>query len=325
MTLQENIEQRISTPLFESLDQTRRRDPMACTDIKSDPRFEKISNMHPCFGAKANTTRGRVHLPVSPACNIQCRFCKRCFNKSEQRPGVSSRLLTPEQAADLFDKALAICPEITVAGIAGPGDTLATPHALETFRLIHKRHPGIINCLSTNGLLLDRFAHELIDAGVRTITVTVNAVDAGVLSRICSQIVLDGKLYIELKAAELLIEAQKRGIRKAAELGAVVKINVVLIPGVNDFHISEIARTTSELGAALINIIPLIPQHEFAGHEAPTCTQLNAAREAAEEFLPVFRHCRHCRADACGIPGRSDLSSLLYEGSRPIEETFSHG
>ena len=109
-----------------------------------------------------------------------------------------------------------------------------------------------------------------------------------------------------------------------AGLGAVVKINIVLIPGINDSHISEIAETVSELGAAIINIIPLIPQHEMADFPSPTCAELNEARTAAEEFLPVFRHCRHCRADACGIPGQGDLSDLLYE-YRDIEQTFSHG
>jgi len=126
-------------------------------------------------------------------------------------------------------------------------------------------------------------------------------------------------------AARILIGAQKRGIRRMAELGAIVKINTVLIPDLNDSHIPEIARTAAELGAAIINIIPLIPQHEMADMEAPDCTRLNEAREAAEEFLPVFRHCQHCRADACGIPGRSDLSHLLYERHQSIPETFSHG
>ena len=81
--------------------------------------------------------RGRVHLPVSPVCNIQCRFCQRAFNKTEDRPGVSAGSLKPEEAAGLVKRALEICPEITVAGIAGPGDTLATYHALEPFELIH--------------------------------------------------------------------------------------------------------------------------------------------------------------------------------------------
>jgi nitrogen fixation protein NifB len=270
-------------------------------------------------------SHGRLHLPVSPACNIQCRFCKRTFNKAEQRPGVSAALLRPEDAADLVRKALDLCPEITVAGIAGPGDTLATPHALKTFALIHKEFPQLINCMSTNGLLLERYADDVHNAGVSTLTVTVNAVDPVILDKICSRVILDGKRYEGVEGAAILIEAQKRGIKKAADLGMLIKINIVLIPTVNGDHIGEIARTVSELGAGIVNIIPLIPQHEFAETQAPDCEELNRAREAAEVFLPVFRHCQHCRADACGIPGMGDLSSLLYNEEREFEQTFSHG
>lgn len=298
---------------------------MACFDASLDAKFEKVSNLHPCFGHKANLNHGRIHLPVSPACNIQCKFCQRSINKTQQRPGVTSALLSPREAARLVDQALVICPEITVAGIAGPGDTLATPHALETFKIVRREHPELLNCLSTNGLLLERCAVDIAAAGVRTVTVTVNAVDPEILQHICSWIVLDGKKYAGREAAGILIGAQKRGIAKMAALGAVIKINIVLIPGVNDAHIGEIAQMAAELGAALINIIPLIPQHEFSQNRVPACGELNQAREAAQQHLPVFRHCRHCRADACGIPGKKDLSALLY-GDRPrVEETFSHG
>jgi nitrogen fixation protein NifB len=299
---------------------------MSCLgSAKVDERFEHISSRHPCFSGEANMSHGRLHLPVSPACNIQCRFCKRTFNKAEQRPGVSAALLRPEDAADLVRKALELCPEITVAGIAGPGDTLATPHALKTFALIHREFPQLINCMSTNGLLLERYADAVNEAGVSTLTVTVNAVDPVILDKICAHVILDGKRYEGVEGAAILIGAQKRGIRKAADLGMLIKINIVLIPGVNGDHIGEIARTVSELGAGIVNIIPLIPQHEFADAREPDCDELNRAREAAEAFLPVFRHCQHCRADACGIPGKGDLSSLLYNEEREFEQTFSHG
>jgi nitrogen fixation protein NifB len=290
-------------------------------------RFSHISTRHPCFSGKANMAHGRIHLPVSPVCNIQCRFCKRSFNetkKSENRPGVSAKLLRPQEALELTSRALELCPEITVAGIAGPGDALASSHALETFTLIHRAYPDLINCLSTNGLNLAANAGALLAAGVRTVTVTVNAVDPVILDRICSRVILDGKAYSGVEGASLLIDAQKRGIKKAAELGMLVKINMVLIPAVNGGHIGKTARTVKELGAEIINIIPLIPQHEFAGVEPPDCRELARAREAAEAWLPVFRHCRHCRADACGIPGREDLRSLLYDHAE-MEQTFSHG
>ncbi|MDR1971694.1 MAG: radical SAM protein [Treponema sp.] len=291
---------------------------------KIDERYTHISSRHPCFSGEANVNRGRIHLPVSPACNIQCRFCKRTFNKFENRPGVSAELLKPAAALDKVKEALELCPEITVAGIAGPGDTLATGHALQTFDIIHRAYPDLINCLSTNGLLLEPYAEEIFRVGVRTLTVTVNAVDPAILDRICSHIILEGKKYEGVEGAAILIEAQKRGIRKAAALGLLIKINIVLIPGINGEHIGEIARTVAENGAGIINIIPLIPQYEFAGFSEPDCLQLAQAREAAEAYLPVFRHCRHCRADAVGIPGRGDLSSLLY-GNRELEQTFSHG
>jgi nitrogen fixation protein NifB len=70
-----------------------------------DIRFKHISTVHPCFSGAANTANGRIHLPVSPACNIQCRFCKRAFNKTEERPGVTAGLLNPEDAVELVERA----------------------------------------------------------------------------------------------------------------------------------------------------------------------------------------------------------------------------
>lgn len=286
-------------------------------------KFNHISNLHPCFRNNCSANHGRIHLPVSPSCNIQCAFCNRTFNSSELRPGVTSKILTPQQAADIVDRALDLCPSITVAGIAGPGDTLATHHAIDTFRLINSRHPELINCLSTNGLLLEDYAEELISVGVQTITVTVNAVNPEILSKICLWVIKDGKKFQAAQGAEILIEAQKRGIKKIAELGALVKINTVLVPGINDTHIQAIAGEMKSLGAHFMNIIPLIPQYKLSHISAPSCEELKASREIAEQFLRVFRHCQHCRADACGIPGMNDFADELY--LTRTEATFSHG
>lgn len=295
-----------------------------CTAASSSHNYDHLIKKHPCFNGEAHAKFGRIHLPVSPACNIRCRFCQRGFNKSEHRPGVSAGLLKPEEALETVEKALQLCPQITVVGIAGPGDTLATDHALEAFRLIHVHHPELINCLSTNGLLLRDKAEALVEAGVRTVTVTVNAAESSTLAKIISHINYNGQYMTGEMAARYLLLGQVAGIRKAADLGIAVKVNTVLIPGVNDREIGDIAKLVSKLGAEFINIIPLIPQHEFRDVAPPSCQQINIAREAAEAYLPVFRHCRQCRADACGIPGaETDLADKLY-GTR-FQNTFSHG
>jgi len=287
--------------------------------------FEHLAKIHPCLGGEAHFKYGRIHLPVSPACNIQCKFCKRGFNKSEIRPGVSSLLLSPEEAVKTVRKALTLCPEIRVVGIAGPGDTLATNHALETFKLVKKEFPDLINCLSTNGLRLAEKAEKIVEAGVQTITVTVNAIDTKIQKDICSFVIDENGNKLEgEEGAKKLIDAQLKGIKKISELGVIVKINSVLLPGINEKHIKEIARVTKELGASILNIIPLIPQNELANLEAPTCELLDKCRGESGEYLDVFRHCKHCRADTCGVPGKNqDIHSLLYD--KEVVETFSHG
>jgi nitrogen fixation protein NifB len=286
--------------------------------------FSHLSKTHPCLNGDAHGKYGRIHLPVSPTCNIQCNFCKRDCNSNEDRPGVANGILSPKDAVSTIKKALELCPEITVVGIAGPGDTLATPNAIETFKLVNEAYPELIKCISTNGLLLYRYAQELYDVGVRTLTVTVNAVDPYIQSQINAHVILDGKIYYGEEAARLLIENQLKGIEAISKLGVIVKVNSVLIPGINDDHIESIAQTVKKAGATLYNIIPLIPQHDLSHIPAPNCEQLDSARVAAEKHLEVFRHCKHCRADACGIPGKLDLSSKLY-GTHKRLETFSHG
>lgn len=295
---------------------------MPCGEIKLDERFEHLALKHPCLGRTSN--RGRLHLPVSPYCNIKCRFCTRSFNDTEHRPGVTRSVLPIEQAGDIVEKAMEFCPELSVIGIAGPGDTLASKHALTCLSRIREEYPELIGCMSTNGLMLPESIDAIMEAGVSTVTVTVNAIQPEILAQIVERVILDGKAYQGTEGAEILISRQLRGIKELAERGVFVKINMVLIPEINGEHAGEVARVTSELGASMINIIPLIPQGDFIYMQPPTCRELNLAREEAEQYLPVFRHCQHCRADACGVLGKTDVSSRLYE-NLSCENTFSHG
>lgn len=281
--------------------------------------------IHPCMGGTAHQNYGRLHLPVSPVCNIQCRFCKHGLNKTEIRPGVSSVILKPSEAVETVGKALELCPQLSVVGIAGPGDTLATDNALDTFALVREAYPKLLSCLSTNGLYLPQKADRIADLGIETVTVTVNAVNPEILTKICAWVTDEnGERQEGVPACQRLIHAQLAGIRKLADRGVFIKINTVLVPGINDGHISEIARTVKEAGATLMNIIPLLPQQELADVPEPDCRMLEKARADASQYLEIFTHCKRCRADACGIPGKGeDLHEKLYEGE--VAETFSHG
>ena len=286
--------------------------------------YEELEKNHPCFGG-CKFNAGRIHLPVSPGCNIACRFCDRTINDVEQRPGVTSKVISPDEANIFIDRALGFVPNIKVAGIAGPGDTLATDYAFETFKKIGKSHPELLKCMSTNGLLLYEKADELIEVGIDTLTVTVNAVDPKIEAKLNEYIIWHGEKIYGEEGATILIENQLKGIKKVADAGVTIKINTVLVPGINDEHIAIIAKTVKEAGALMYNIIPLIPQHQLKDIPKPTCEQIEKAREDAEQYIKVFRHCAHCRADAVGVPGMSEYSKLVYQSRVNVRNTFSHG
>lgn len=286
--------------------------------------YKDLQNSHPCFGGHKNNS-GRIHLPVSPGCNIACRFCDRVINDEEERPGVTSKVITPGESVDILKKALEICPEIKVAGIAGPGDTLASDYALEAFRKVKENFPQLIKCMSTNGLLLYEKADEIIDVGIDSLTVTVNAVAPEIEAKLNKYIIYHGKRYEGVEGAEILIENQLKGIKKVTSAGITVKINTVLVPEINGSHIEKIAETVSKAGAKIYNIIPLIPQFELSNMKAPTCAEIEAVRTKASRYIDVFRHCKHCRADAVGVPGKSEFGDRIYQRKLNVKETFSHG
>lgn len=259
---------------------------------------------HPCFGGD-HRTNGRIHLPVAPFCNIKCGYCIRrhdCVNES--RPGVTSRIQTPQQALQTVRDVMRserLGRLIKVVGIAGPGDPLANEATFQTLKLIGTQYPQLIKCLSTNGLLLPESIERLHHLGVGSLTVTVNAIDPAVGQLIYRYVNYHGRIYRGRQAAEILIENQLGGIARAVESGITVKVNSVLIPGVNKGEMTTIAEKVQTLGAAVMNIMPLIPQADFAATPPPSTDALELVRSANEKIIPQFRNCRQCRADAIGL------------------------
>lgn len=259
---------------------------------------------HPCFSGGQHKT-GRMHLAVAPACNIKCGYCTRkhdCANES--RPGVASRLMTPPEALDKVREVMAspiLGPTMKVAGIAGPGDPLANQQTFETFRLIGQEFPDLMKCMSTNGLLLPESLDRLMELGLHSLTVTINAVEAATAAKIYRHIYYHGRRYSGLDAAEILLASQYEGVQRACQLGLVVKVNTVLIPGINDAEIPLIAERIKSMGVFVMNVMPLIPQADLAHVTAPTQEYLAQVRDENEKVIGQMRHCKQCRADAIGL------------------------
>jgi nitrogen fixation protein NifB len=269
---------------------------------------------HPCYSKEAHHKFGRIHVPVAPECNIQCNYCVRKYACSnENRPGVTTKVVSPDVAMETIRQAVEMEPRIRVIGIAGPGDPLANDETIETLIKTKEEFPTLIRCMSTNGLALPDRIEELDRAWVTTLTITINAVDPEIGEKIYSFVKYRGKTYRGREAFEVLSRNQLEGLREAVKRGMVVKVNSVLIPGINDHHLVEVAKVVRGLGAYTMNIIPLIPQGKFRDIPPPTAEELNRARDQCEAVISQFRNCIQCRADAIGVPGEEGCSSNILE------------
>lgn len=275
-------------------------------------KFAHWTRVHPCYDPEAHFKYARIHLPIAPLCNIQCNYCERGLNKCEWRPGLASRILSPGRAVEWLERVAKARPELRVVGIAGPGEPLANPQTFQTLEKIAGRFPRLVRCIATNGLLLPDRAEELARLGVKTVTITINAVNPSTASKIYEYIVWGGRRLQGLEAARLLLERQFKGLEEAVKQGLTVRVNTVLIPEINLEEAVKVAEKASRLGASLMNIIPLIPVHRFKSLRPPTCQELRETRRRCEKYLPQFRLCKACRADACGIPGVERWPTLQW-------------
>jgi nitrogen fixation protein NifB len=272
--------------------------------------WEKVKD-HPCYSEQAHHHFARMHVAVAPACNIQCNYCNRKYDcANESRPGVVSEKLTPELAAKKVLAVAAEIPQLSVVGIAGPGDALANPDkTFRTFELVQKSAPDIRLCLSTNGLALPDYVQTIADFNVDHVTITINMVDPEVGERIYPWIYYNRKRWKGRDAARILSERQMEGLEMLTARGILVKVNSVMIPGINDDHLREVNRAVKARGAFLHNIMPLIsdPAHGthfgLTGQRGPTPQELKALQDSCEGDMNLMRHCRQCRADAVGLLG----------------------
>lgn len=287
---------------------------------------EKVHN-HPCYSEEAHHYFARMHVAVAPACNIQCHYCNRKYDcANESRPGVVSELLTPDQAVMKTKAVAANIPQMTVLGIAGPGDPLANPErTFETFRRLSNEAPDIKLCVSTNGLALPDCVEELSKHNIDHVTITINTLDPKIGAEIYPWIYWNNRRIRGEKGARILIEQQQKGLEMLVAKGILVKVNSVMIPGVNDEHLKEVSKVVKEKGAFLHNVMPLIAEAEHGtfygvmGQRGPSDEELQDLQDECAGDMNMMRHCRQCRADAVGLLGEDRGSEFTLDKIEEME------
>ncbi len=137
--------------------------------------------------------------------------------------------------------------------------------------------PGIRDIgLTTNGVLLYSMAQELYDAGIHRINISMDT--------------LNRKKYMRITGVDCFREVWK-GIERAQEVGfAPIKVNVVVMRGLNDDEILDFARLTlnNSYHIRFIEFMPIGPQSMWHEERFISASEIKLRIRSLGELLPIM-------------------------------------
>jgi cyclic pyranopterin phosphate synthase len=179
-----------------------------------------------------------LRLSVTDRCNLRCRYCRPSEKNDLLPPGEILRLEEMASAAEILTR-----QGIKFVRITG-GEPLVRRNVEELIRML--RDNGTVEEISmtTNGVLLENRLPALLRAGLNRINISLNT--------------FDREKYRRLTGADRLEEA----VASVAEALAIpdfpVKINAVVLAGINDDEIEDFAVFSLE-NAVCVRFIEYFP------------------------------------------------------------------
>ncbi|MEX0776944.1 MAG: GTP 3',8-cyclase MoaA [Phycisphaeraceae bacterium] len=168
-----------------------------------------------------------LRISVTDRCNLRCVYC------------MPEEGVTFEPQDDLLsaDQLIAVAAAARQAGVTHfkitGGEPTIRPDVVDIVRGIAALDPVDLS-MTTNGMLLDRLAPALRDAGLDRLTISWDSMQPARFSRI-----VGGRMGSDA------LDRLRRGIDAAVDAGFVrLKINVVVMAGINDDEVANFARLT---------------------------------------------------------------------------------
>lgn len=236
-----------------------------------------------------------LRLSVTDRCNLRCTYCMppegvKRFDHSE--------ILSYEELHRIASAAVSIgVRKIRITG----GEPLVR-RGITGFLASLAKIPGLERLvLTTNGTLLPEMAHELRAAGVESLNISLDSLNAATFATMTR----GGELQRVLEGIETSLAVGFRYI----------KVNVVVIRGVNDHEIDDFARLTltSPLRIRFIEYMPTVAepgweQKVVSGSEI--LSRLGEQFRLEEEFSDTFSGPAKCYRIPGGMGGVGVITPL---------------
>ncbi len=249
-------------------------------------------------------THGRTHtdlrVSLTDRCSLRCTYCM----PAEGLPWLpgTALLATPEL---LRLVGIAVAAGITSVRLTG-GEPLLRPDVVEIVAAITNLPTRPEVSLTTNGLRLPELAPQLADAGLTRVNISLDT--------------LDRDTFRELTKRDRLADTLE-GIAAAQAAGlAPVKINTVLLRGVNEHQAPELLRWAMHMGLELrfIEQMPLDPQHGWRREEMVSAAEILELLTAAGFVLTPMADRGNAPAERWWVDGGPHRVGLVASVSAPF-------
>lgn len=192
-----------------------------------------MNGMKDQYGRNINYLR----ISITDRCNLRCRYCM----PDEMTPVPVNQLLT-------YEEIVQICRAAAEMGISRLKVTGGEPLVRKDCALLVgmlKKIPGIRQVtMTTNGTLLPQYLPQLLENGLDAVNIS--------LDTLCP------KVYEAVTGKNSLLSVLD-AVGQAVDAGMRVKVNSVLLKGVNDMEWRELARLTVRmpLDVRFIEMMPI--------------------------------------------------------------------
>jgi cyclic pyranopterin phosphate synthase len=233
-----------------------------------------------------------LRLSVTDRCNLRCVYCTYWQEWQKQPAG---EILRYEELLRLA----AIAAEGGIRKIRITGGEPLVRRGLVGFLQELNRLPGINQvCLTTNGVLLRELGADLYNAGVHHLNVSLDT--------------LKRDRYCQITGGDNL-PAVLTGLQQAASLGFnPLKINCVVLRGINDDEILDIARLAQDhpLHVRFIELMPTTSQTWWQRHFL-SMTEVRRRLAVLGPLEPLIREAAAGPARTFRLPGfRGELGFI---------------
>jgi len=160
-----------------------------------------------------NRPVSNIRISLTQRCNLRCIYCHR---EGETKPAA-------ELSLDEIREILRVAEKFGIRSVKFTGgEPLLRKDIVDIVRSVP---PGMESSMTTNGILLARYAKELKAAGMKRVNVSIDSIVPATYKKITGQDALGDVLA---------------GVQAALDAGLTpVKINMVVLEGINDHEIDD--------------------------------------------------------------------------------------